>query len=323
VHRTIDVPGNIDQATLAQLFGVNSSYPRRVFEETGAVVTVPVVPGLSSTAMTHVSVTGDSATIVDNGLSRLRSLFRQDLNSLQGVVRKFTSRAETEHLAQAKLDRPETRAIQFGVVDDSRTEKYVTVPENMIAHMMTPKIKEAIHQVTGVEADFDPPAVRLVGSAEKVARTEKLLARATKLCKWGASEAKVLATLTTPSTGSGETLTDKVRLILSPMGFLKPFEAAFDAMGAKSISIGKGSENDVVVPDELVSRKHCALEFHRGGVYVADHSTNGTFLNGKRLPQKKGSKGKVLVMHGDELLLKNPERGDQEFGYIVNLKQVY
>merc|ERR1712060_568360 len=106
------------------------------------------------------------------------------------------------------------------------------------------------------------------------------------------------------------------------MGALKAFEYAFDGVSRKKLTLGKGSENDVVIPDELVSRRHCELEFHKGCVYVCDVSTNGTFLNGRRLPQKKGSKNKVLVTHGDELLFKSPDR-DGEFGYMVNLKQVY
>jgi len=54
---------------------------------------------------------------------------------------------------------------------------------------------------------------------------------------------------------------------------------------------------------------------------VLDLSTNGTFLNGIRLPGKQV--GKVLLSHGDELLLKDPAGGEQEFGYIVNLQEVF
>eukprot|EP00435_Cladocopium_sp_Y103_P002909 s1216_g1.t1 len=53
---------------------------------------------------------------------------------------------------------------------------------------------------------------------------------------------------------------------------------------------------------------------------VIDCSTNGTFLNGFRLPPK--TTGKVLLSHGDELLLQDPANGDQEFGYVVNIQEL-
>ncbi|CAE7940497.1 TRY3 [Symbiodinium necroappetens] len=52
---------------------------------------------------------------------------------------------------------------------------------------------------------------------------------------------------------------------------------------------------------------------------VIDCSTNGTFLNGLRLPPR--TTGKVLVSHGDELLLQDPAN-DQEFGYVVNIQEL-
>merc|ERR1711957_201947 len=74
-----------------------------------------------------------------------------------------------------------------------------------------------------------------------------------------------------------------------------------------------------MIPDKLVSRAHVSIEYDpvKGLLYVCDCSTNGTFLNGVRLPSK--IKGKVLLSHGDELLLKDPSGPQSEFGYIVNL----
>merc|ERR1712113_1031962 len=88
------------------------------------------------------------------------------------------------------------------------------------------------------------------------------------------------------------------------------------------MSIGKDKQNDVSINDPIISRQHCVLELDpdRGSVYAIDCSTNGTFLNGIRLPSK--TVGKVLLSHGDELLLKDPTSGEQEFGYIVNLNEL-
>ena len=50
-------------------------------------------------------------------------------------------------------------------------------------------------------------------------------------------------------------------------------------------TMGRSSENDVVVRDAFVSRRHCAILVHvQDGIELHDiASKNGTFLNGKRI----------------------------------------
>ena len=50
----------------------------------------------------------------------------------------------------------------------------------------------------------------------------------------------------------------------------------------KSITIGRGSENDVVVPDDCASRKHCQIiQDNDGRFRLIDFRTpNGTYVNG-------------------------------------------
>ncbi|MEM8591747.1 MAG: type VI secretion system-associated FHA domain protein TagH [Pseudomonadota bacterium] len=52
-------------------------------------------------------------------------------------------------------------------------------------------------------------------------------------------------------------------------------------MNGPSLTIGRGAENDLVLPDpnRELSKRHCAIEDHNGNVIVVDFSTNGTFLN--------------------------------------------
>ena len=51
-------------------------------------------------------------------------------------------------------------------------------------------------------------------------------------------------------------------------------------------SIGRGSENDWVLPDRerFLSKRHCILAYRSGSWQIADLSTNGTFLNGEAAP---------------------------------------
>merc|ERR1711920_873407 len=115
--------------------------------------------------------------------------------------------------------------------------------------------------------------------------------------------------------------TASVLVRLSPMNTLRAAEKTLQGSDVV-LSIGKDKSNKVVINDALVSRTHTVIELdeERGAVYVLDCSTNGTFLNGVRLPPSNA--GKVLLSHGDELLFKDPVTGEQEFGYIVNLTEL-
>ncbi len=66
-----------------------------------------------------------------------------------------------------------------------------------------------------------------------------------------------------------------------------PGDGAPIVMRGPSLTIGRGQENDVVLPDpdKLISKNHCVVEDQGGGnVIVIDFSTNGTFLNYGKVP---------------------------------------
>jgi type VI secretion system protein ImpI/type VI secretion system protein len=58
------------------------------------------------------------------------------------------------------------------------------------------------------------------------------------------------------------------------------------AVAGGEFSIGRGAENDWVLPDpeRVVSKRQCLLAFYGGSWQVADLSTNGTFLNRESEP---------------------------------------
>ncbi|NDR59038.1 type VI secretion system-associated FHA domain protein TagH [Pseudoruegeria sp. M32A2M] len=60
-------------------------------------------------------------------------------------------------------------------------------------------------------------------------------------------------------------------------------------MVGNSLTIGRGKNNDLVLPDpdRLISSNHCAIEDQNGNVVVVDLSTNGTFLNYGKIPLGK------------------------------------
>lgn len=88
-----------------------------------------------------------------------------------------------------------------------------------------------------------------------------------------------------------------------------PGDGAPIVMRGPSLTIGRGAENDVVLPDpdRLISKNHCAIEDQNGNVVVIDFSTNGTFLNYGKVPLGRVptplNDGDVLTMGGYELVV--------------------
>ena len=54
------------------------------------------------------------------------------------------------------------------------------------------------------------------------------------------------------------------------------------------ITLGREYDNDVVVDNKLASRHHAVIQKIRDAYFIKDEkSTNGTFVNGKRIPEDK------------------------------------
>lgn len=68
------------------------------------------------------------------------------------------------------------------------------------------------------------------------------------------------------------------------------------------ITIGRDTNNDVIVDSKLASRNHAIIQKIRDAYFIQDlDSTNGTFVNGKRIPNKKY----VKLGPGDEITIGN------------------
>ncbi|WP_102107681.1 type VI secretion system-associated FHA domain protein TagH [Oceaniglobus roseus] len=65
-----------------------------------------------------------------------------------------------------------------------------------------------------------------------------------------------------------------------------PGQGAPVRMTGPSLTIGRGAENDLCLPDpgKTISKVHCAIEDRGGDILIVDHSTNGTFLNYGKFP---------------------------------------
>jgi pSer/pThr/pTyr-binding forkhead associated (FHA) protein len=68
------------------------------------------------------------------------------------------------------------------------------------------------------------------------------------------------------------------------------------------ITIGRSSDNDVVVDNKLASRHHAIIQKIKDAYFLKDeNSTNGTFLNGKKIPEGKY----VRLNSGDKITVGN------------------
>jgi hypothetical protein len=86
-------------------------------------------------------------------------------------------------------------------------------------------------------------------------------------------------------------------------------------MRGASLTIGRGDENDVVLPDpdRMISKRHCVIEDQGHRVVVIDLSANGTFLNYSKAPLGRNpvalNPGDVLSLGSYELIVEIGDKG--------------
>jgi transcriptional regulator with GAF, ATPase, and Fis domain len=83
-------------------------------------------------------------------------------------------------------------------------------------------------------------------------------------------------------------------------------------MSGSTLRVGKAPDNDLVLPDDTVSRHHCELTRTADGIIVKDlNSTNGTKVNGARVQQATFPPGTVVKVGEVEISLRPaPQRVD-------------
>ncbi len=81
----------------------------------------------------------------------------------------------------------------------------------------------------------------------------------------------------------------------------------FDLVSDHPTRIGRGSDNDLVVPDKSVSRHHALITIKDGRCLVRDlESANGTFLAGRRISDAQLAHGDQVRFGDIEFILDNP-----------------
>src|SRR5690349_9827054 len=63
----------------------------------------------------------------------------------------------------------------------------------------------------------------------------------------------------------------------------------------RKLRVGKAPDNDLVLPDDTVSRHHCEIERRGDTIWVKDTgSTNGTLISGSRISEALAPAGAIL-----------------------------
>jgi pSer/pThr/pTyr-binding forkhead associated (FHA) protein len=86
---------------------------------------------------------------------------------------------------------------------------------------------------------------------------------------------------------------------------LEQRDAAPVSLGADPILIGRDPGNDVVLDDRRVSRKHAEIRLRLGRYTLYDlQSTNGTYVNGRRVAEKVLDDGDRISIGGLEVVFR-------------------
>jgi len=91
----------------------------------------------------------------------------------------------------------------------------------------------------------------------------------------------------------------------APKATLEQRDAAPVPLGSGPVLIGRDPGNDVVLDDRRVSRKHAEIRLRLGRYTLYDlQSTNGTYVNGRRVAEKVLDDGDRVSIGGLELLFR-------------------
>jgi ABC-type multidrug transport system ATPase subunit len=104
-----------------------------------------------------------------------------------------------------------------------------------------------------------------------------------------------VTTLATPS-GDASNLATRFVKLLSP-------RSVPAAKPAGSVTIGRATDNDIVIPDVLASRYHATLTLTPLGTEIRDTSVNGTFVNGTRIGSAILTEGDVVTVGNVDLVV--------------------
>src|SRR5262245_33935172 len=97
-------------------------------------------------------------------------------------------------------------------------------------------------------------------------------------------------------------------------------DGQFPLEEGRVIHVGRSSEVEMVLVEEMVSRRHARLELRGDVIFVEDlESTNGTFVNGERIAKAQiGESDRILIGSNILKVIRLPAPGEEAPTYVMD-----
>ena len=209
-------------------------------------------------------------------------LFRAKLQPVQIAKRLIRAMEAHQTISLSKTFVPNSYVVSLGPTDFAQFEQYRRSLERDLAETLLGAARERrftllAYPSVEIERDDDmPPGDIRVSCAMVDASGEEVEADPKAL---GAVESGHTMVLDREAL-----LRDRPR---APKATLEQRDAPSVSLGPDAVQIGRDPQNDLVLDDRRVSRKHAEIRLRLGRYTLYDlQSTNGTYVNGRRVAEK-------------------------------------
>ena len=230
-------------------------------------------------------------------------LFGAKLQPVQIAKRVIRAMEAHQTISLSKTFVPNSYVVSLGPTDYAQFEQYRRSLERDLAEAVLGAARERSYTLLAypsVEIERDdglPPGDIRVSCAMVDASGEEV-----------EPDAKTLGAVE-----SGHTMVlDREKLLKerprAPKASLQQKEAPPVSLGPDPVLIGRDPQNDVVLDDRRVSRKHAEIRLRLGRYTLYDlQSTNGTYVNGRRVAEKVLENGDKVSIGGLEIVFRSSE----------------
>ncbi len=227
-------------------------------------------------------------------------LFRTRLQPVQIAKRIIRAMESHQTISLAKTFVPNSYVVSLSPADHAQFEPYRRSLERDLAEAVLGAARErsfALLSFPTVEIERDDDVARgdvRVSCALIDASGDEVAVDSPELGRVAAGHTMVL--------DRDALLRDRPR---APKAFVEiPSERRRVALSGEPLTIGRDPENDLVLDDRRVSRRHAEIRSRLGRYTLYDlQSTNGTYVNGRRVAEVVLSDGDRIAIGGNELVL--------------------
>ena len=228
-------------------------------------------------------------------------LFGAKLQPVQIAKRIIRAMEANQTISLSKTFVPNSYVVSLGPTDFAQFEQYRKSLERDLAETVLGAARERsftllAYPTVEIEKDDDmPPGDVRVSCAMVDASGDEVAADPKAL---GAVESGHTMVLDREAL-----LRDRPR---APKATIEQRDAPAVSLGPDPMLIGRDPQNDVVLDDRRVSRKHAEVRLRLGRYTLYDlQSTNGTYVNGRRVAEKVLDDGDKISVGGLEIVFRS------------------